>query len=241
MIPVVVQVLTEALTRLEQTMQPQFNSKERVDLQSLLCSLLGECIRKLEIDKLALFSDRLMQSLLQVFTHRGAAAHEDAFMTIGFLADKLQSDFNRYVQFVQPILLNSLTNVEEYQVCTTAVGLVGDMSRALGNKMAPYCDDIIRCLIDLLQSSVLNRVVKPHVISCFADIALAIEGDFERYTNLILTMLKQAGDMNVETDDEEIIDYINTLHVAIFESYSGILQVGIHTFCIMYIYVRNIY
>ena len=39
-------------------------------------------------------------------------------------------------------------------------------------------------------------------------------------------MLKQAGDLTIETRDEEIIDYINTLHVAIFESYSGILQVG---------------
>lgn len=226
MIPVVIQVLTEALTRLEQTMSPQFNAKERVDLQSMLCSLMGECVQKLEADKIAPFANQLMQLLLQVFTHRGAAAHEDAFMTISYIADKLQGDFNRYIQFLLPILIKSLKTVEEYQVCTVAVGLVGDLCRALGKQMLPYCDDIMRCLIDLLQSAALNKIVKPHVISCFADIALAIEGDFEKYTNLILSMLKQAGDLNIETDDEEIIDYINTLHVAIFESYSGILQVS---------------
>ena len=122
MIPVVIQVMNEALTRLEQTLSPQFNAKERIELQSMLCSLIGECVQKLEVDKITPLADRLMQSLLQVFTHRGAAAHEDAFMAIGYLADKLGADFNRYVQFLLPILINSLKNVEEYQLCAVSVG-----------------------------------------------------------------------------------------------------------------------
>jgi hypothetical protein len=36
--------------------------------------------------------------------------------------------------------------------------------------------------------------VKPHVISIFGDIAMAIEGDFDRYTSLVFGILKQAGE-----------------------------------------------
>lgn len=47
------------------------------------------CVQKLAAEELAPLSDRIMQLLLQVFNARGAIAHEDAFMSIGFMADKL--------------------------------------------------------------------------------------------------------------------------------------------------------
>ena len=73
----------------------------------------------------------------------------------------------------------------------------------------------------------INRSVKPYVISLFSDIALAIEGDFDRYTGVILGILKQAGEVNISSEDEELIDYINTLRNSILEAYTGILQVFI--------------
>lgn len=51
-----------------------------------------------------------------------------------------------------PHLLSALQNADEYQVCCVAVGLVGDISRALGPKMMPYCDRIITHLLQNLQS-----------------------------------------------------------------------------------------
>jgi importin subunit beta-1 len=223
---VVTQVLTEALSRLESTFQPNFNPRERVDLQSMLCGLIGECVKKLELEQFSPLADRTMQLLLQVFSGRGAAAHEDAFLSVGYVVAKLEKDFQRYVPYFLPALLTGLKNIEEYQVCTVAVGVVGDLSRALGQAITPLCDDIMRCLVDLLQSPTLNKIAKPQVISCFGDIALGIEGHFEKYCQPVLTLLKQAGDLKVETDDEEVVDYFNSLHVAILEAYSSILQVA---------------
>lgn len=69
------------------------------------------------------------------------------------------------------------------------------------------------------------RIVKPQVLAVFADIAMAIEVDFQRYAPLVLTMLQQAGEVTITTTDEEIIEYINSLREAILEAYSGIIQV----------------
>jgi importin subunit beta-1 len=68
--------------------------------------------------------------------------------------------------------------------------------------------------------------VKPQVLAVFADIAMAIEVDFQRYAPLVLSMLQQAGEVTITTTDEEIIEYINSLREAILEAYAGIIQVN---------------
>ena len=156
--PVVMRVMNEALNRLEASFSSQADQQERMNLQSLLCGLLGVCVRKLSKEDInEATADRVMLLLLQVFNVKGAVAHEDAFMAVGFMVDKLEAGFARYVEHFQPALLNGLRNVEEYQVCTVAVGVVGDLCRALGKKLQPMCDQIVRCLLELLQSQTLNR------------------------------------------------------------------------------------
>merc|ERR1712000_60297 len=130
---------------------------------------------------------------------------------VGYLADKLERDFGRYITHFMPALLNGLNNVEEHQVCTVSVGVIGGLCRALGAEMLPYCDDIVRILLELLQSQNLQRSVKPHVLSAFSDLSMALEGEFERYCPVVLRMLQQAGEVSITTDDDEMIDYINSL------------------------------
>jgi importin subunit beta-1 len=37
-----------------------------------------------------------------------------------------------------------------FKVCLAAVGLVGDLCRALGQKMLPYCDEVMMMLLENL-------------------------------------------------------------------------------------------
>jgi importin subunit beta-1 len=52
--------------------------------------------------------------------------------------------------------------------------VVGDISRALEDKILPFCDGIMTVLLKDLSNSQLNRSVKPPIFSCFGDIALGI-------------------------------------------------------------------
>lgn len=150
-------VYEEALGRLEQTFSAHTDHQERMQLQSMCCSLIGQCIQRLPREVIIQFADRTMTFTLQVFTTKGAVAHEDAFMMVGYLADKLGADFERYLIHFMPALMTGLRNVEEYQVCTCAVGVVGDLCRALGRQVSTVCDDIVRALLELLQSPSLTR------------------------------------------------------------------------------------
>lgn len=218
------------LERLERSIQTFIeNSDDHRDdpcgLQALLCGVLIAAIQKLH-HTIGPLSDRIMQALLQVFSTRNAAAAEESFMAAGALANAIGKDFQRYMQFFGPILLSGLSNSEAYMVCSVAVGVVGDLCRALEKNILPFCDQIIENLLNILKNPNLNRSVKPPVLSCFGDIALAIEGEFERYLGPSIVMILQAADActNVPADDEEIAEYMNQLRESILEALTGIVQ-----------------
>ena len=55
------------------------------------------------------------------------------------------------------------------------------MGRSLGKKILPFCDEILTILYQLVNDANVNRKLKPGIIQCFGDLALATEGSFERY------------------------------------------------------------
>ncbi len=76
-----------------------------------------------------------------------------------FLA--LEGDFEKYMPHFNQFLLMCLRSYEDYEVCTIAVGVVGDICRALQKKVVIYCDEIISVLIRNLQvpNNVINVVL----------------------------------------------------------------------------------
>ena len=79
-----------------------------------------------------------------------------------------------------------------------AIGLIGDICRALGDQSAPFCNAFMQVLYENLSSEVLTRNVKIPIISCFGDIALAIGPQFEPYLNATMAVLRQAGEMEAD-------------------------------------------
>lgn len=153
-----------------------------------------------------------------------ATTTEDAFLTIGAMTTVLENDFIRYADTFVPILCAALQNPQEYQLCLIAVGIIGDICRALGPNAAPYCNEFMQLLVTNLQSPILHRSVKPCILSCFGDIALAIGDKFEPYLEVVMMVLQQAGSMRADSENYEMIDYVNSLLEGNVEAYVGIVQ-----------------
>jgi len=201
------------------------DDRERKEvLQGFLCGVIQVISMKCEKADMMQFADGIMQNLLQVLQAKKATAHEEAFLVIGSIADKMEQDFEKYMTALGPFLMMGLSNFEAYQVCTVAVGLIGDIARAIEINLAPYCDDIMSALLQSLQNQSLHRSVKPPVLSCFGDIALAIGARYEPYLQVSLVMLMQASQTRAPENDDELVDYVNTLREGILEAYTGIIQ-----------------
>ncbi|WOG97029.1 hypothetical protein DCAR_0416368 [Daucus carota subsp. sativus] len=236
-VPLVMQLIPVIMMELHNTLEAQVQklfSDEREmqnELQGLLCGCLQVIIQKLgasEQTKYALmqYADQIMNLFLRVFACRSATVHEEAMLAIGALAYATGPDFLKYMSEFYKYVEMGLQNYDEYQVCAVTVGVVGDICRALEDKVLPFCDGIMTQLLKDLSSNQLHRSVKPPIFSCFGDIALAIGENFEKYLMYAMPMLQSAAELSAHTSgaDDEMIEYTNLLRNGILEAYSGIFQ-----------------
>lgn len=233
--PMVTQLVPVIMMELHQTLEAQkLSSDEREkqsELQGLLCGCLQVIIQKLGSSEqtkymFLQYADQIMGLFLKVFACRNATVHEEAMLAIGALAYATGPDFAKYMPEFYKYMETGLQNVEEYQVCSVTVGVVGDVCRAIEDKILPYCDGIMTQLLKDLSSNQLHRSVKPPIFSCLGDIALAIGDKFDKYLMYAMPMLQSAADLSARTSaaDDEMIEYTNILRNGILEASSGILQ-----------------
>lgn len=194
------------------------------DLQSNFCSVLISVVRKLN-DGIQPLADRIMTLVLQLIQVAGKTSTvlEDAFLVVGAMASALEEKFAPYIEVFLPLLYPALKAHEDAQLCTVAIGVIGDLSRALGDKTTLYSDAFMRVLLENLQSDVLNRNVKIHILSCFGDIALAIGSAFGPYLNTTMDVLHQAGSVQPPPLHSELVEYVSQLREGILEAYTGII------------------
>ncbi|KAF7269113.1 hypothetical protein GWI33_017862 [Rhynchophorus ferrugineus] len=198
----------------------QFN-----DLQSLLCGTLQSVLRKVTPEDAPQISDAVMTALLTMFnSHKSGGVQEDAIMAVSTLTEVLGEGFLKYMDAFKPILYLGLKNHQEYQVCGTAVGLTGDIFRALKMKALPYCDEIMTLLLQNLGEPSVHRSVKPQILSVFGDIALSIGPEFKKYLEVVLATLAQASQAQVDRNDFDMIDYLNELREGVLDAYTGLIQ-----------------
>ncbi|GLJ17238.1 hypothetical protein SUGI_0298820 [Cryptomeria japonica] len=232
--PIIMQLIPVIMRKLNDTLETQKLSSDgkekQSELQGLLCGCLQVIIQKLSASEskygILQYADQMMNLFLRVFACRSATVHEEAMLAIGALAYATGVEFGKYMQEFYRYLEMGLQNFEEYQVCAITVGVVGDICRALDDKVLPFCDGIMTQLLKDLSSNQLHRSVKPPIFSCFGDIALAIGGHFEKYLMYAMPMLQGAAELSAQSvgADDEMIEYTNQLRNGILEAYSGIFQ-----------------
>jgi len=227
-LPIMAQLLPAFIQRFEATFAMQdFDASDKLkkeQTQGLLCAVFQALYRKLDKSTVLPHTDTVMQQLLRVLQIKNANCHEECFSAISAIADVMESDFAKYMIALQPFLIQGLRNFQAYQVCMVAVGTVGDISRNIEAQIQPFCDEIMNALIESLKDSTIHRSVKPPVISCFGDIAMAIGPAYQPYLQFSMMLLMQASSTRAPEDDEDLIEYFNLLRESILEAYVGIVQ-----------------
>ena len=140
-------------------------------------------------------ADRIMMLVLQLIQSAGKTSTvlEDAFLVVGSLSAAIEIKFAPYLAPFLPFLYPALKAYDDTQLCTVAVGIIGDITRALGDQTEQYAQAFVTVLLENLSSEVLNRNVKIAILACFGDIALAIGPKFEPYLDTAMTVLRQAA------------------------------------------------
>ncbi|ORX58978.1 ARM repeat-containing protein [Hesseltinella vesiculosa] len=232
-IPLVQEVVLTILNRLEATIAMEnqiLNADDRADhneLQSSLLGVLTNSIRRLPKD-ISQVADRIMAVVLQLLTKASnqATTTEDALLLVSALTAVLDTDFARYADAFVPILYSALQNAQEYQLVSIALGNVGDIFRALGPNAVGYCREFMEVLVSSVSNPALHASVKPTILSCFGDIAMAVGDKFEPFVDITMSVLNQAVEMRAAVNpmDPEHVDYSNMMMESVVEAFVGIIQ-----------------
>ncbi|KAF2150815.1 ARM repeat-containing protein [Myriangium duriaei CBS 260.36] len=219
------------LQRLERTipMQQQVVSVEDrlalEDMQTSLTSVIMAIIQRLETE-VKPQADRIMQLLLQILSTVGpkSSVPDTVFASIGALANAIEEDFIKYMDSFANYLYNALANQEEPAICAMAIGVVSDLSRALNDKIQPYCDTLMNYLLNNLRSPTLGNQFKPAILQCFGDIAQAIGGAFETYLSVVAQVLQQAATITTPDNSYEMLDYVVSLREGVMDAWGGAIM-----------------
>ncbi len=149
---------TVAVERLEETLplqQQVVSVEDRIileDMQTSLCTVLLATVQRLD-KEIAPQGDRIMQVLLQILSTVGgkSSVPESVFAAISGLANAMEEDFVKYMDAFSPFLYNALANQEEPSLCSMAIGLVSDITRSMGERSQPYCDNFMNYLLSNLR------------------------------------------------------------------------------------------
>ncbi|XP_015769581.1 PREDICTED: importin subunit beta-1-like [Acropora digitifera] len=192
------------------------------------CHFLQQSVlRKVNPQDALQIANPIMTALLQMLnagTGVVGGVQEDALMAIGTLVEVVGAEFITYMEAFKPYLIEALRNRAEHQVCIAAVGLVGDIARALGSNILSHSDLFMQILLENLADGSVHRSVKPQILSVFGDIALAIGVNFKNYFEVVIATLNQASITNVDKGDYDMVDYLNDLREGCLEAYTGIIQ-----------------
>lgn len=215
----------EALMGLQNQLVGTDDRQNWNDIQISICAVLTAAIHR-SPDKMLPFADRIMTNLLGLISSSGkhSSVLEDAFFTIGALASALEAGFVKYMDAFAPFLLSALASYEDWQVAQAAVYVTSDAARAINEAIMPYAERIMVALVDLLRSPVVNRAVKPNVITTIGEVALALGSGFVPYLDTTMQILSQAGSTAAGANDYAMIEFVWTMREAIVDAFIGIMN-----------------
>lgn len=226
------------LDRLNGTLYMKIGNLDKplMDIQSLLCTVLQAIIKRMIEEDIPKISDSIMTVTVRMLeaTEKSGNLSEDGLLVGSSLADVLEVGFFPYLHSFVYYLLIGLRSHQNSQLCSASIGVVSDLCQSTGKLVAPYCDEWIVALMEVLKSSIAPSI-KSQVLSVFGDIAMAIGADFEKYLNTVLETMIDAVTTSVHMQNNsqmahsnhtnyDLIEYLNDLWENILEGYVGIVQ-----------------
>ncbi|NXX36455.1 IMB1 protein, partial [Nicator chloris] len=227
--PAVQKTTLVIMERLQQVLQMESHiqsTSDRIqfnDLQSLLCATLQNVLRKVQHQDALQISDVVMASLLRMFqsTAGSGGVQEDALMAVSTLVEVLGGEFLKYMDAFKPFLGIGLKNYAEYQVCLSAVGLVGDLCRALQSNILPFCDEVMQLLLENLGVSGRSPSNSwMHSLPRGSGTAMQCRP----WKRAKLQAEASCCPCVHPQSDYDMVDYLNELREGCLEAYTGIIQ-----------------
>jgi importin subunit beta-1 len=145
-----------------------------------------------------------------------------------FLGISIQGFLKKHPKYLEnwvPFVLQKIKPKNNEQILSLAIGVIGDICRAIGAQFKPYLEQTLQVLIYILQNE--NENIKPIILACLGDIAFTTEDSSWKYFNFSIPLFKAAANFTKEFFDVDDLDkFENRLQLkeSILEGISSVIQ-----------------
>lgn len=168
-----------------------------------------------------------MQAALTILASNNEApvAEAECLLVIMAVITATEDQFQKYLAAAYQYIMKGIKKTDAINVSKCGISIIGDATQALGQKMLPYCDDIMESFVKILRNHLVEKQIKLTVFTSFGSIALSIGASFEKYLPVVMTLMREAATVQLpENADEETLEYMTDLRSEIMSSYTCILQ-----------------
>jgi importin subunit beta-1 len=198
------------------------------NVQSFICSTLqSTCVKLPSTTFTPELISMVVTTVLDLFKARQTVV-EEGIQALGALAQTVDMGFEPHLQAFGPFLVWALKKQDEVSVCKAGTMCVGDIARALNDKITPFLPDLIPLLLTNLEKADISTDIKIQTIASLADLASNSRGAFLQYLPGVLHYVDQAAEASAtpvkEAENPDLWEYLIELREAILQFYVGLLQ-----------------
>ena len=183
------------------------NPARSIDFQGYLCTALNPVCSKLGAKIDLRTAETMIDLIIESFKQR-SSVYDEAIQAFSGLIAAIGKDFLPFMVKFLPYLIYSLKNMEDTILCRVAVGVVGDLSRALEDAVGPFLRELVPLLMNILRNPESDRNLKLITITALGDLAFATPKVFGPYLKDLLEILKSASDLSVQPPQDVFFAFL---------------------------------
>lgn len=200
-------------------------NKERIyQIQDYYYTLLRTIFIKYKIPLQPALGNNIWILTKSIFTSR-KTVFEEANLALGALAINMKQNFTPIFTDYLPFLDFSIKSTSITSLSKSGLSTLLNTIRSIDKGICSSSEAVIKTLIEICTSADVARGNKTIAITCLGEIAMMIEGQFEKYLSSVMSLLFSACEMgtNIGDDaDEDTIEFVKDLRFEIIQTFTCI-------------------
>ena len=200
-------------------------NKERIyQIQDYYYTLLRTIFIKYKIPLQPALGNNIWILTKSIFTSR-KTVFEEANLALGALAINMKQNFTPIFTDYLPFLDFSIKSTSITSLSKSGLSTLLNTIRSIDKGICSSSEAVIKTLIEICTSADVARGNKTIAITCLGEIAMMIEGQFEKYLSSVMSLLFSACEMGTnigEDADEDTIEFVKDLRFEIIQTFTCI-------------------
>jgi len=224
----IISLINPFIEKIRSTFSTSVDSEIQVQLQSFIPSVLQTITSRIE-GLIAPFARSIIQVCFQIFEFRKCVIDEP-MTTICAVLSECDDLITAVFPPMKPFLLSATSHPEDVNSFIASLHCITVLSDDKNidlfvHDQGAFCNNLMQNLFSVLQNPNASFEIKPEVFSAFADVALCIGRDFERYFPTVMQAMEPASQMEIPKNcDDDLIDNIIRLRETLCQTYSLLVR-----------------